>query len=116
MISDDLRAELAELLGPDGLLSGDAPGYDRDATESRGLHGVPDAVALPDSAEQVGELGAQVVADHGLHGGVFLVEGLLERGLGSHRTWARHGRAGQGDVVESRQSVAPHRSPAAAQP
>ncbi|MDX6639109.1 MAG: glycolate oxidase, partial [Solirubrobacteraceae bacterium] len=71
MIADDLRAELAELLGPGGLLAGDAPGYDRDATESRGLRGRPDAVALPAGADEV----AGVVAACCRHGAPIVPRG-----------------------------------------
>ena len=71
MIADDLRAELVELLGPGGLLAGDAPGYDRDATESRGLRGRPDAVALPASADEV----AGVVAACCRHGAPIVPRG-----------------------------------------
>ena len=56
MISSELRAELEAVLGPDRLLDGDAPGYDRDATESRGLRGRPDAVALPQGTDEVAAL------------------------------------------------------------
>ncbi|MDX6664890.1 MAG: glycolate oxidase [Solirubrobacteraceae bacterium] len=64
MISATLRAELVSLLGPENVLDGSAPGYDRDASESRGLRGEPDAVALAGSTEQV----AGVVAACFRHG------------------------------------------------
>jgi glycolate oxidase subunit GlcD len=49
----DLRDELAALIGAEHVLAGDAPGYDHDATESRGLRGRPDAVARPGGAQEV---------------------------------------------------------------
>jgi len=59
VIPPGLRDELGALLPADGLLGGGAPGYDRDASESRGLRGTPDAVALPTST---GEVAAVVAA------------------------------------------------------
>jgi len=48
-------AALAAALGPDGLLTGDRiPSfYGRDETETQGVHGEPDAVALPSSTDEV---------------------------------------------------------------
>ncbi len=52
MIEEELRAAI----GADAVLPGDVPGYDADATEGRGVHGTPDAVALPASTEQVADV------------------------------------------------------------
>jgi glycolate oxidase subunit GlcD len=51
--SASIERELAGLLGPDGVRSGDTRGYLSDATESRSLRGRADAVALPNDAQQV---------------------------------------------------------------
>ena len=51
--SASITRELAGLLGPGGVLTGDARAYLSDATESRNLRGRADAVALPKDAEQV---------------------------------------------------------------
>ena len=47
-----LERELRRLLGSDGVLAGDTPGYHADQTEVRGVRGTADAVALPGSAEE----------------------------------------------------------------
>jgi glycolate oxidase subunit GlcD len=44
---------LAALLGEDAVLAGDSGPYGRDATETRGLEGRPDAVVLPRTADEV---------------------------------------------------------------
>jgi glycolate oxidase subunit GlcD len=48
-----IERELGAVLGPGAVLPGDARGYSSDETEGRGVHGTPDAVALPGSAEEV---------------------------------------------------------------
>jgi FAD/FMN-containing dehydrogenase len=45
--------ELGRLLGAGGVLPGTAREYLTDATEGRGVQGRADAVALPESPEQV---------------------------------------------------------------
>ena len=52
MIEDGLRAQLAEIVGPEHLPEPGAP-YDQDASESRGLRAVPDAVACPGTPQEV---------------------------------------------------------------
>jgi glycolate oxidase subunit GlcD len=52
VIADDLRAELAAIVGS-AHLPGPRSGYDHDASESRGLRAEPDAVVLPGSTEEV---------------------------------------------------------------
>ncbi len=47
---------LEALLGPDSVLPGTASGYLTDATESRGLRGRADAIALPGSADEVAQV------------------------------------------------------------
>jgi FAD/FMN-containing dehydrogenase len=48
--------ELRALLGESGVLPGDSREYLHDATESRGVSGRADAVALPGDAAQVTEV------------------------------------------------------------
>jgi glycolate oxidase subunit GlcD len=83
-----LTRDLAALLGPEGIREGDAARpYLRDSTEMQGLAGRPDAVALPDSVEQVQALvawcyerGVPMVprgGGTGFSGGAVAVEGGL---------------------------------------
>jgi glycolate oxidase subunit GlcD len=51
--SQALARELSSLLGADGVLPGDAPGYATDDSEAAGVIGRPDAVALPATADEV---------------------------------------------------------------
>jgi glycolate oxidase subunit GlcD len=48
-----IERELARLLGPEGVLPGTTRAYLTDATESRGVSGHADAVALPRTADEV---------------------------------------------------------------
>jgi glycolate oxidase subunit GlcD len=48
-----IERELGAALGAGAVLPGDARGYSSDETEGRGVHGVADAVVLPDSADEV---------------------------------------------------------------
>jgi glycolate oxidase subunit GlcD len=48
-----LERDLLAVLGDGSVLPGTAPGYGADATEGRGVRGLPDAVALPSTAEDV---------------------------------------------------------------
>lgn len=52
MIDDDLRDQLEAIVGRAHLPDPGAP-YDRDASESRGLRALPDAVACPADAQEV---------------------------------------------------------------
>jgi len=52
-MSEALEHDLRALLGDDGVASAGDPLYRRDATESQGLEGTPDAVALPASTDEV---------------------------------------------------------------
>ena len=86
-----IERELASLLGSQGVLAGSTREYLTDATDSRGVHGRADAVALPRSAAEV----AKVVAwcyDHdvpmiprgggtGFAGGAVPVDGGVVVGL-----------------------------------
>jgi glycolate oxidase subunit GlcD len=53
--SASLERELKALLGPDNVLPGTTRAYLSDATESRNLKGRADAIALPETAQQVAE-------------------------------------------------------------
>ena len=53
MAAGALHRDLEGLLGADGVLPGDTATYLSDATEGRGLRGHADAVALPETTEQV---------------------------------------------------------------
>ncbi|HEX2436594.1 MAG TPA: FAD-linked oxidase C-terminal domain-containing protein [Solirubrobacterales bacterium] len=48
-----IERELGAALGAGAVLPGDARGYSSDETEGRGVHGVPEAVVLPGSTEEV---------------------------------------------------------------
>ena len=61
MIDADLRARLEGLLGRERVLDG-GEAYEHDATELRGLRAVPDAVVLPESAEEVADVVAACCA------------------------------------------------------
>jgi glycolate oxidase subunit GlcD len=53
------QRELAALIGEEGVIEGGAPGaraYLHDATESRGITGRADAVAIPATAEQIAQV------------------------------------------------------------
>jgi len=52
-MSGGLERDLRALLGDAGVAPSGDPLYRRDATESQGLEGAPDAVALPGSTEEV---------------------------------------------------------------
>ncbi len=70
-----IARELERIVGAEHLLSGrDAAAYETDATASRGLRGVPDAVVLPSDADQVAEV-LGFCCEHGI--------ALVPRGGGS---------------------------------
>jgi glycolate dehydrogenase FAD-linked subunit len=52
-VTSALERDLRALVGESGIGSARDPRFGRDATEARGLEGRPDAVVLPDSADQV---------------------------------------------------------------
>jgi glycolate oxidase subunit GlcD len=57
MAAEALRNELAGLLGPDAVLDpAEATGYSSDESEGSGVHGTPDAIVQPGTAEQVADV------------------------------------------------------------
>ena len=86
-----IERELRRVLGPDAVLSGDAPGYASDQTEGSGVHGRADAVALPRSTDEVAAVVAWCYENEvaivprgggtGFAGGAVPVEGGVVLGL-----------------------------------
>jgi glycolate oxidase subunit GlcD len=57
MAAEALRNDLAGLLGPDAVLDpAEATGYSSDESEGSGVHGTPDAIVQPGTAEQVADV------------------------------------------------------------
>jgi glycolate oxidase subunit GlcD len=98
LTADALRSSLERLLGPGGVRPAGAADV-RDATETQGLVGAAEAVALPSSAAQVAEVVAWC-CEHGV--------GLVPRGGGTG--FAGGAVPAEGQVVVSLERMAAVRS------